>query len=422
MAVDTPKTISHLSRILRTDENAFTDLIKRMSALTGRQGVLTEIENENSQKIEDLLKILHVHEHTFEHIRERLSQRLVGDDHALYHALGDPSLASGRRASTMVREAVKLVSSPPGLFLKKSAALKMLKAEPPPATLTALGYQTVDALIAQEDWREVFSALRFIESREWMNEKFFKQYEALTPDDFEQRGVEMIVLSSKWLTIAKKFIEKKYHNVSHLKELGIIFVIPLEIDSPGETMLIFSLMLHYLNEVHFYARLIERYAADKATFTAKLISLLRGDVGEASVVQSHKLRWLIVQRYLSKENKNDPRLFVAHTNSEAIHWQKAERAIGAFAEQSAFSDLVFWAGLGHIGDFFPITGNGEDLISFNIIDTAVAVARSQGKMKYLYHHQEALWNRIFAGFYPGPGQLEEYIVDNFDKGYIELEG
>lgn len=421
---ENPQLVDHFAQLLRTDREKFAGLINRMAALTGRSGVLTAIAAENTAKIEELFEILHARERTFAAVNETLQQRLIGDDHALFHALGDPNLASTSRASKMVDTAKRLVSPPPGLFLKQERALAVLRQNPPAMTLQLLNYPSADALIAAEDWREVFSALRFIESRDWMNGVFLKAYERFTPADFEVRPVETIVLSEKWLTVAKKFIEKKYHNVSHLKELGIIFVIPLPIDTPGETLLVFSLVLHYLNEVHFYARLIKRYArADEAAFATKLISLLRGDVGEASVLnESAKLRWLIVQRYLAKENPADPRLFAAHTNSEALHWHKAEQALAVFAQQSAFSDLAFWAGLGYIGDFFPNSAGGQEVLSFNLIDTAVELVRGRGQAKYLYHHQEALWNRIFAGYFPAPGQLEESIVSNFDKGYIELEG
>ena len=57
------------------------------------------------------------------------------------------------------------------------------------------------------------------------------------------------ILEPQWLDVAEKFLEKKYHNVSHLKEFGVIFVIPLKIDMPGETLRLFTLILHYLNEV-----------------------------------------------------------------------------------------------------------------------------------------------------------------------------
>ena len=90
-----------------------------------------------------------------------------------------------------------------------------------------------------------------------MHEFFEKAYGNLTADDFEEREVMLKILEPQWLDVAEKFLEKKYHNVSHLKEFGVIFVIPLKIDMPGETLRLFTLILHYLNEVPFYSKLFQ---------------------------------------------------------------------------------------------------------------------------------------------------------------------
>jgi len=41
-------------------------------------------------------------------------------------------------------------------------------------------------------------------------------------------------------------------------------------------------------------------------------------------------------------------------------------------------------------------------------------------VKYGYHHQEALWNKLFA-FYAGDEALERLIRKNFTTGYINLK-
>ena len=115
------------------------------------------------------------------------------------------------------------------------------------------------------------SALRFTQSKEWMHKFFEESYGSLIPEDFEERDVELIVLDPKWLSVVEKFLEKKYHNVSHLKEYGVIFVIPLPIDTSGETMRMFTLILHYLHEVPFYSALFKKFMADK-DFVPKLQS------------------------------------------------------------------------------------------------------------------------------------------------------
>jgi len=97
--------------------------------------------------------------------------------------------------------------------------------------------------------------LRFVEDEEWLNTVFFKQYEGLGADDFEERPVIVKPLSSKWIKATAHFVDKKFHNVSHLKELGVIFIIPVSFGVRGEITRLFGLLSHYFHEVYFYSEL-----------------------------------------------------------------------------------------------------------------------------------------------------------------------
>lgn len=413
-------SVDHLSKILRLNPETLEKTVAAMERITGKRGVLEAIEKENREMIQKYLEMLHIKNNSLETIQQRIYDRLIGDDHILYHFFEEPDLTSAKKYKKMIETAKKYSHHQKGFFLKKEKALELLKKTPPPHIMHACSCTSPQQLLNTEDWREIFAALRFVETREWMNNAFLPQYRDLSPEDFEAREPSVIVLSPKWLKIAEKFIEKKYHNVSHLKELGIIFVIPLPIDTPGETIVIFSLLLHYFYEVEFYSRLISRYAKQPETFNEKLISLLRGDVSETLPFLDHKIQWLIVQRYLAKDNPNDPRLFQPHINSETIHWDHAGNYLKKFAKDNSLEDLEFWTELHYIGDFFKNERGEEKLVSFNIIDASISLVKRETIVKYIYHHQESLWNRIFKGFIEPQKNLEDLIIENFDKGVITL--
>jgi hypothetical protein len=261
-----------------------------------------------------------------------------------------------------------------------------------------------------------------VESRQWMNQEFLPQYQNLKPGDFERRPIKVIFMEPRWLEIAQRFIQKKYHNLSHLKELGLVFVIPLPVEIPGMLTQVFSLMLHYLNEISFYSRLTERYRRDEETFTEKFISMLRGDIGKTSDLKSlpGAVRWLIIQRYLAKDDPQDPRLFMPHVNPEAIHWGKAQDQLAAFSKGLESLEYDFWQELRWVGDFFPSEKEGELLVSFDLVDNIMSLVKKETLIKYFYHHQEALWNKIFREYIGSRDRLEELIVTNLDKGYIEF--
>jgi len=406
-----------------------------MNKITGKTGVLEKIVRRNEELMGKAIKKFGLKRNKvcFD-VYKCLSDKLKEDDEKLFNLFQRPSGTTKKGLNTLLNFAFELAQIKPLWVLKYEKALEILLKNPPPNMLKAFGYKDIKELLEKEDLKEVFSALRFIESNEWMHKTFDRAYNNLKLKDFEERRVDLLVLSGKWLDIAEKFVKKKYHNVSHLKELGIIFVIPLKIDTPGETIRLFTLVLHYLHEIAFYNRLFKKYAKGK-NFSKRIISLLRGDVIEKSKIKnlpqplptilsrkriisqkSKIMNWLIIQRYLAKEDENDKRLFIPHVNSEAIHWRKAENDISRLSERFGELELElnFWAKLDFVGDYFD--GN---LVSFDLIDNIISLARDEKTSKYLYHHQEALWNKIFIE-YIGEKKMEEIMVDNFEKGYISL--
>jgi hypothetical protein len=275
-------------------------------------------------------------------------------------------------------------------------------------------------MLQKEDLEEIFAALRFVEDSDWLNNIFFKQYENLTAEDFETREVKLKVLSEKWRVVAEKFVAKKYHNISHLKEFGVIFVIPISLNIPGEILRMFTLILHYYYEVKFYSDVFKQYSND-VDFSQKLITILKGDLGGKLSNDSSKCEWLIIQQYLAKDDENDSRLFIPHINPEAIHWYKAGNDIINFGNllKDDEEDFSFWRDLDWVGDFFINNEGKEELTSFNLIDNIMTLVKEKERVKYLYHHQEALWNEIFVRYFSRE-KLEEMIKQNLLKGVIQL--
>jgi hypothetical protein len=199
-------------------------------------------------------------------------------------------------------------------------------------------------------------------------------------------------------------------------------VIPEEFGIPGEVMRLFTLVLHYLHEVMFYSNLFKLYAssAPDHTFAQKLIAALRGDVLDIRFPEEQRGRkWMIVQRYLAKEDQFDWRLFEPHVNPEAIHWSKAEDDVARLGERFGKLEFGFWHNLDFVGDYYPDASGVEVLVSFNLIDTVMSLVQERDMVKYLYHHQEALWNKIFME-YIGKEKTEKLIIKNFDQGFIKI--
>ncbi len=413
------ESIKKIAKILRTDRDTVASICDRMGDVTGKKDVPQKIMEENERLTEKALNTLGVRRDAFHfEVYNALIGKIKQNDDKIFELFREPRCISFEGCKTLLNFAQEIAGVPEGFFLKKEKAREFLKNQPPLNILKSLGYESVDQMLEKEEMTQVFAALRFLEDSEWLNNVFFAQYKDLTPDDFEFRSIELKVLDGKWLKAAEKFLKKKYHNVSHLKELGVIFVIPLELKVPGETMRLFTLILHYLNEVNFYSNLFQKFSEKREVFSERLISSLRGDVLDERLPEEKVANWMIVQRYLAKDDEYDWRLFSPHVNPEALHWSKAEQNVADFNERFPDSGLDFWKDLDFAGDFFKTESGVDNLVSLNLIDTVMSLVMEKDMIKYLYHHQEAMWNKLFSEYVGGQAEMEKIIVDNFVKGYI----
>lgn len=422
------KEYHQLARLLRVSPELVFSIDKSLSGLTGQAGVIKAITEENKVLIDRVLSDLKLDRGSAAwEVYKALIRRLTALDEELHELLGRPDLNElASVCGRLCEMAFQLAEPAKGFFIKKEKAVELLEKRKPYNLLNHFGYGSVKELVDKEGFASVVSALRFSQSIEWMHSFFAESYANLGPGDFEEREVQLLVLEEKWLEVARRFLEKKYHNVSHLKEFGIIFIVPLKLDSPGEILRIFILLLHYLNEVPFYSKLFRKFSQEPG-FAEKLKSLLRGDVlstQDALPFALHVSRptWLIIQRYLAKEDRHDLRLFLPHINPEAEHWFKAQESLSKLGP--AFQ---LWQGLDFAGDYFPSTGSinslqadsGQaELVSFDLVDLVMTLVK-RGEVKYLFHQQEALWNKIFIEYF-GRDKMNELIEKNIIQGYIEL--
>lgn len=408
-----------IGKILRTDKNIIKNVEEKMAKIISHNTVLDNIAKENENIIQEKLEILGIKEKNASIIYNSIINKIKIADNEIFNLFQKPKFDNAKSCKTALDTAQKLSNVPEGFFLKEKKAREFLLNTPPKNILEFLNYKNPEEMMEKENLFEVFAALRFIENNDWLNTIFFKQYENLTPNDFEKRKIRINVLSDKWKKPAENFLKKKYHNISHLKELGMIFVIPACLNVPGETLRTFSLILHYFHEIDFYAKLFEKYSKEE-NFSLKLTSALRGDVLKTQFpYEDLGKKWLIVQRYLAKNDVNDSRLFTPHINPEAIHWTKAENDIASLGERSNIPELKFWQNLDWVGNYYKTESGIDVLVSFNLIDAVMDLVMEKNQIKYLYHHQESLWNKIFISFL-GQEKTEDLIIKNFDKGFIEI--
>ncbi|MDD2753049.1 MAG: hypothetical protein PHT44_00305 [Candidatus Portnoybacteria bacterium] len=419
--------VQKIAALLRSPESVLAEIFAKMEKLTGTTGVAEKICKENEAIVKQKLKELGIAEEKADAqlVQAKLFEKTKEADKAFYEFLGEPDLSKQDGCGVMIGKIKEISGVKNGFFLQEEKLRDFLFLNPPKNILGDLGYAGVQEMLAKENLYEVFAALRFVENERWLNETFFRPYNDLTADNFEEREIKVRVLSEKWAKIGAKFVGKKLHHISHLKELGLVFIIPeasngnggVHVYAPGRIAETFSLVLHYIHEIDFYCELFRRYAK-RPDFGKNIVDLLSGKASGAAL-QDGKISWRVIQRYLAKADPQDPRLFEPHVNTENLHWLRAEKEMDLLAEKYPQADMEFWRGADDFaGDIFLAGKKGEEIVSFDLIDNIVALTHG-GLGKYLYHQQESLWNKIFMEFM-GEEKLRELVLNNIEKGFIEL--
>lgn len=407
--------MSLLGKFLKAKDPLFTLAIKQLEDITGKTGVDTALIGEILHKAyKKAAEMGLAADFNGKELYYSLINRLKKDESAMLAALklDNPNDLEATLPAVLAAMAAQNLPMS-GWFMKASVAKRMLKANPPTNAMKRLGYAKVEDMLARESIYEVYGALRFAEPPQWLN-VFLKQYEALTFKDFEHRQIEIVQYQpSKWGDLADHFVNKKLHNITHLKELGVICVMPLGKlrGTPGLALLMTAFMAHYIYEIRLYSSFFKLISV-RTDFGARLVDTLIADTAHITLNAKHKIHWRVIQRYFGKlADESHPEIFEPHVQPEDLHWRKAEEVVYRIEPR-----LRFWKDL----DYVALEAGG-DTVTFNLMD--MLVSYSQGKTyeeRYLYHFREALWNEIFIR-YLGEGTLEEQILAQLDNELIAPE-
>ena len=416
-----------LAELLRTSEDVILKLEKRMKKISKKNNVISKIVKNNDFQVRKRLIELGFgkKEKPFnanaEDVYKALIEKAEKDNKILLKYFYKPDFSKIAGCRSLINAANELAGNLVGFYLKEETAKKLLKLNYPRKIMQSLGYgNDIDKMLEKEDLFEIFAALRFIEDGRWLNDVFFKPYKDLKKEDFEEREIKVMAMSEKWKGIGKEFLGKKLHHMSHLKELGLVFIIPVEKQVKGEILYLFFMTLHYIYETDWHSRLFKSYSQDN-NFMDKVINALKVKVTSDPLPSGEKVSWRMLSKYLAKHDINDPRLADPHINSEAWHYTKAAEIIQKFTKRFEVPGLDFWDELNEVANYFPINNSKEKaLISFDLFDNGISLLqKTDFKSRYFYHQQEALWNKIFIE-YMGENELDKIMMENLNKGFITL--
>jgi hypothetical protein len=407
--------MSFLRDLLNAKEPLFDQSLQQLEAASHKQGVDVKLTADIQQRARAGMKALNldVKDTTGPELYHALIAKVKEHDEHLAKSIGGNYDMKVQELLPLMKAAADKVKTPRDAWvLKKSVAKEMLRHTPPKNIMKLLGYRSVDSMLKRENLAEIYGALRFAETPEWLN-AFNEMYKKLTPSDFETREIEIVIMPhARWGDIAEHFIEKKKHNITHLKELGVILMLPVKAARlPGITIWALSLLFHYTNEIRLYSAYFKLQQVKK-NFGEIVVTTLIADPDLGPIMAGNHIHWRVIQRYFGKlEKEKHPEIFEPHVQPEDLHWRHAEDIL-----YQIDPELNFWRGTDYVALMYDVRP-----VTFNMMDVAASYCnQTPYEQSTIYHFRESLWNEIFMR-YMGQRTLEQQVLKQLDNEMIAPE-
>lgn len=402
--------------LLDAEEPIFSDSINQLEELTGKTGADTRLISDITEMAHENMRQLGLNPAvaTGPEVYYALQGRVEQDMKRLTKIIGGDDPEDVNQLVPLMIEAANKVNFNRKVFvLKHDKAKDFLRQMPPQQLLRRLGYDDVEQMFENEDFDEIYTALRFSEGPEWLN-AYNELFKTVTPEDYEERDLRIIQMDhAKYVDLAEGFVKKKLHNVTHTKELGTIVVVPMHVRKMrGIVLKTLPLLLHYMNEVKLYSTFFKIKSA-QPHFGKTVVETLIADPGIGTAIAGKNIHWRVIQRYLArhKEDAVDKVAFEPHVQPEDLHWRRAEELL-----YEIDPELEFWKNRDYVGvnyDGFPV--------AFNLFDVSFAYSNGEKYQgRYAYHFRESLWNEIFIR-YMGFRNLSDQILSRLDNDMIKPE-
>lgn len=397
-----------ISELLGANEPLFSLSIRQLEKVTGRPSVDIKLAAEIINKMQDKTKSLGFDpkDTTGRELYHGLMNRIKQDNEHLSKLIGCQNVDDVNLGA--IKEKAQNTKLPKKAWvLKKSVAKEFIRKIPPKKIMEKLGYKSVDSMLKTENITEVYGALRFAENPRWLK-NFNKRYKTITPSDFEQREVEILEMDTeRWGILSQDFVKNKFHNVTHSKELGAVYLLPAK-SKHGLAITVLPLIFHYINEIRLYSTFF-KMSQVKKDFAEIVVETLNNDPKNTAIIAGQNMHWRVLQRYFGKHKKGSrPEEFEPHVQTEDLIWRQAEHILFEMDE-----GLGWWKDLDYIG-----VVDGKSPVSLNLLDVVLCYRNNLPfKSRVFYSFREALWNELFAR-YMGEEILENQILKQLDSQVI----
>lgn len=400
-----------LSTLLELQPTQLAATISRLEDASGRPAVdvrlIAQLRSKVHQKLRELG--LDPRDTTSNELYGALQGLVARHDAFLMSALGGEASEDCNKIVQRMASFANKADIPKGCWgIKYTTAKRLLKASPPKRVMKCLHYRSIDSMLKRESIAEILCATRCLEAETW-HQKFIKSYRNLHPSDFEQRNIEVIMLSpERWKDAFGLFVSQKHGNVTHLKEFGVIGLLPLPSQAiRGLYITLLPIVLMYINELRFFSAYFKLQQV-KSDFGAIVVRTILDDP-EHIVIAGQSLHWRVVHSHFGKSRRIHPEIFEPHVQPEDLFFRKAETTL--YKLEPA---LQFWEDLDYV-----LIEKDNTVVSMGLLDNAVSYCNGLAlEDSSVYYARKNLWTELLTR-YVGQESLEQEVLAQLGDESLE---
>lgn len=340
-----------------------------------------------------------------------LQERLLQDEHRLRKSLGLTDKTSSQAVLSSIQRFTRMPHVPRNCFaLRLSVAKRLMKKVPPKKSMKELGYRSLDSMLKHEPIPQLYAAALIHESGQWQQD-FLKQYEKLSPSDFETRKITVFYPNNKrWEKLAGQFVDTNKHTSVVLKELGAIVILPVTVDLPALAITSVLLLLEGINDIRCSSTYLKLQQV-KPNFGKLVAELATSEPYTSTNLAGQPLPWRIIHYYYNSRNTEDlPSLFEPHVQSEDLDLVKSEDTLA-----QEIPALEFWQDTPHLA----LVDHGQT-VSFNMLDVALSVVnRLPFSDRVVSYVRDRIWHELLVR-YLNPYNLER-VLGQLNDELVEPE-
>ena len=162
-----------LRDLLDAEEPIFSLSLQQLERASGQPGADARLIGEIAEKFHDRIVRLGLDKQdtTDKELYGALLARIAEDNKRVTKLIGGNDPDDVRDMVPRIVDAVEKMDINRSCWvLKRAVAKRLLKTMPPKKLMKHLGYRSVDSMLKHENIDEIYTALRFSEGGEWLNE------------------------------------------------------------------------------------------------------------------------------------------------------------------------------------------------------------------------------------------------------------